>query len=96
MECADNTEIAVHDSQLRVASFMYYEGGVNNNKITIGRNMGWGAVSNVVINGRVGLSNTNPQSMLHLGNCEVINSAPVIVFGKNVNNTGVRNAFMGY
>jgi hypothetical protein len=46
--------------------------------------------------GRVGISNTNPQSMLHLGNCEVINSAPVIVFGKNVNNTGFRNAFMGY
>jgi hypothetical protein len=34
--------------------------------------------------------------MLHLGNCEVLNSAPVIVFGKNVNNTGYRNAFMGY
>ena len=47
-------------------------------------------------NGRVGIANTNPQSMLHLGNCEVINSAPVIVFGKNVNNVGFRNAFMGY
>jgi hypothetical protein len=46
--------------------------------------------------GRIGVANTNPQSMLHLGNCEVINSAPVIVFGKNVNNTGFRNAFMGY
>ena len=53
MECADNTEIAVHDSQLRVASFMYYEGGINNNKITIGRNMGWGVLTNVVINGTV-------------------------------------------
>jgi len=46
--------------------------------------------------GRIGVANTNPQSMLHLGNCEVINSAPVIVFGKNVNNTGFRNSFMGY
>ena len=46
--------------------------------------------------GRIGVANTNPQSMLHLGNCEVINSAPVIVFGKNVNNVGFRNAFMGY
>ncbi len=34
--------------------------------------------------------------MLHLGNCTVLNSAPVIVFGKNVNGTGFRNAFMGY
>jgi hypothetical protein len=46
--------------------------------------------------GRNGVANTNPQSMLHLGNCEVLNSAPVIVFGKNVNGTGFRNAFMGY
>ncbi len=45
--------------------------------------------------GRVGISNTNPQSMLHLGNCELFGSAPVIIFGKN-NGTGFRNAFMGY
>jgi hypothetical protein len=46
--------------------------------------------------GRVGISNTNPQAMLHLGNCEVINSAPVFVFGKNVQNLGQRNALVGY
>jgi hypothetical protein len=46
--------------------------------------------------GRIGAANTNLQSMLHLGNCKVLNSAPVIVFGKNVNSTGFRNAFMGY
>ena len=40
MECADNTEIAIHDAATRVASFMYYEGG--NNRFHIGRNMGWG------------------------------------------------------
>jgi hypothetical protein len=45
---------------------------------------------------RNGVANTNPQSMLHLGNCTVLNSAPVIVFGKNVNGTGFRNAFIGY
>jgi len=39
MECADNTEIAVHDANLRVASFMYYEGGANN-RITIGKRYG--------------------------------------------------------
>jgi hypothetical protein len=46
-------------------------------------------------NGRVGINNTNPQSYLHLGNCEVTGSAPVIVFGKNTGG-GARNAFMGY
>ncbi len=53
MECADNTEIAVHDTGVRVASLLYFEGGINNYKITIGRDMGWGAISNVVINGNV-------------------------------------------
>lgn len=38
MECAVNTEIAVHDGGDRVASFMYYSGNV----FTIGRDMGWG------------------------------------------------------
>ena len=46
--------------------------------------------------GRVGISNNAPLSMLHIGNCEVANSAPVIVFGKNVSGTSFRNAFMGY
>ena len=50
----------------------------------------------IVRNGNIGIQNTNPLSMLHLGNCTVVNSAPVIVFGKNVNGTGFRNAFMGY
>ncbi len=46
--------------------------------------------------GRFGISNSDPLSMLHLGNCTVTNSAPVIVFGKNVNGTDYRNAFIGY
>ncbi len=50
---------------------------------------------NIETNGRVGISNTNPQSMLHFGICEVLNSAPVIIFGKN-NGPGFRSAFMGY
>ena len=45
--------------------------------------------------GRVGIQNNNPQSMLHLGNCEVVGSAPVIIFGKNTGG-GARNAFVGY
>ena len=47
------------------------------------------------IGSNLGIQNTNPQSMLHLGNCEVNGSAPVIIFGKN-NGPGIRNAFLGY
>jgi len=43
LETLDNTEIAVHDSGLRVASMMYYDGPSNH--FTIGRNMGWGETS---------------------------------------------------
>jgi len=49
LEAADNTEIAVHDSGTRVASLMYYEGA--NNRIHLGRNMGWGGTSTVNVNG---------------------------------------------
>jgi hypothetical protein len=38
MECAINTEIAIHDAGDRVASFMYYAGNV----FTMGRDMGYG------------------------------------------------------
>tara|TARA_R110000782_G_scaffold114860_3_gene205000 strand:+ start:173 stop:1219 length:1047 start_codon:yes stop_codon:yes gene_type:complete len=41
LECANNTEIAVHDSGQRVASLIYYQGG-STNRIHIGRDMGWG------------------------------------------------------
>ncbi len=52
MECNANTEIVVHDSGNRLASLMHFEGD-NTNKITIGRNMAWGAISNVDINGKI-------------------------------------------
>jgi hypothetical protein len=48
-----------------------------------------------VFTGRIGVSNLFPLSMLHLGNCEVAGSSPVIVFGKNTGG-GYRNAFIGY
>jgi hypothetical protein len=47
--------------------------------------------------GRVGVNNTDPQSMLHLGNSDVSGSNPAIVFGKRLaDNTGSRNAFISY
>ena len=58
LECSVNTEIAVHNANTRVASLMYYEGDANN-RITIGRNMGWSAISSVVINGALSLKNSD-------------------------------------
>lgn len=59
LETSDNTEIAVHDSGTRVASLMYFQGG-GANKITIGRDMGWGVspvnfAGDVALNGNVAL-----------------------------------------
>ncbi|MBI4320850.1 MAG: hypothetical protein HY675_20350 [Chloroflexi bacterium] len=58
LEAADNTEIAVHDSATRLASLSYYEGGLN--RITIGRDMGWGPIGTVAINGNVGIGTNAP------------------------------------
>jgi hypothetical protein len=94
MECENNTEIAVHDAGQRVSSLMYYQGGVSSNKITIGRDMGWG-VSNVVINGNVGIQNTSPWVDLNLGNVDVGGSSGSLVFGKNNGSGGTRNFRQG-
>jgi len=59
LECENNTEIAVHDAGHRIASLMYFEGGLNTNRITIGRNMAWGAIDNVIVNGLLSVSATN-------------------------------------
>ncbi len=52
LECSFNTEIAVHDSGTRLAYAIYYEGNANN-QITIGQDMGWGAIKNIVICGNI-------------------------------------------
>jgi hypothetical protein len=51
LETLDNTEIAIHYSNSRLASFMYYESA--NNRFTIGRDMGSGAISAVNIQGNL-------------------------------------------
>ncbi len=50
LETQTNTEIAVHDSGTRIASLLYYEGDAAN-RITIGRDMGWGPISTVAVAG---------------------------------------------
>ena len=45
----------------------------------------------------MGFGNTNPQSYLHLGNCDLAGSSPVLLFGKRLaNSSGFRTAFIGY
>jgi hypothetical protein len=67
LETLENTEIAVHDDGIRLASFMYYEGA--NNSFTIGRDMGWGAISTVnvqgslKVNGKVDSQNARIQAI---------------------------------
>lgn len=58
LETATNTEIAVHDSGTRLASLMLYEGDAVN-RITIGRDMGWGTIGQVVMNGAVVAGNSD-------------------------------------
>ncbi len=57
--------------------------------------VGVSASGGMLIGTYLGIQNTTPLSILHLGNCTVTNSAPVIVFGKNTGG-GSRNAFIGY
>ena len=52
MECQDNTEIAIHDAGNRVASFMYYVGGTTN-QFFIGRDMGWGGITQTTFTGNL-------------------------------------------
>lgn len=64
LEALDNTEIAVHDFSSRLASVAYYEGALN--RITIGRDMGWGAISIISLYGNVGVGVTNPTNKLDI------------------------------
>ena len=45
MECADYTEICVHDSGTRLASLLYYNGPAG--QVWIGKDKGWGAMATV-------------------------------------------------
>jgi hypothetical protein len=60
LECADVTEIAVHDSGASIHSLMYYS---TNGNITIGRNMGYNT-ANVNIAGNLSVGGTNINSII--------------------------------
>ena len=76
LECNSNTEIAVHDNGHRLASCMYYEGDLNN-KITIGRDMGWGAIKSVTI---CGFIVGNGSALTALNYNSIINSPDLSVY----------------
>ena len=83
LEATDNTEIAVHDWGTRVASFMYFEGAAAN-RLTIGRDMGWGTISAVNINGNVGLGVAAPAKKLDVNGSMFVGNS--ISLGKGVTN----------
>jgi hypothetical protein len=83
-ECADNTEIAVHDSGSRVASLMHYEGSPH--RITIGRDMGWGTIASVRMYGSQSYPN-RPVAMVGKTNGRVY-SPNVIVYDTVLYNDG--------
>ncbi len=64
LETNGSTEIAVHDSGNRLTSLMHCEGG-STNRITIGRDMGWGTTP-LVVAGGIGIGTANPEAKLHL------------------------------
>ena len=94
MECGNNTEIAIHDNATRLASLMYYEGV--DNKITLGRNMGWGTISTIVINGNTGIGTINPSSKLHIEHSSTsLNTSNGGLYVYNSNNTATSSSVIG-
>jgi hypothetical protein len=82
MECTDNTEIAIHDSGNRVASFMYYEGGATN-RFQIGRNMFWGNIGTIALWGNVGIGTATPSTLL-----DVVGGTPILTLRTSGNAEG--------
>ena len=81
LECSSKTEIAVHDGGTRIASTMYYEGNLVN-QITIGRDMEWGAISSVVINGNI---IGNGTALTNLNYNAITNKPDLTVYATNTN-----------
>ena len=63
MECLNNTEIAIHDNGNRVVSALQYLGGTTST-IVIGRDMGWGTIGTIVLNGNVGIGTATANTKL--------------------------------
>ena len=71
MECANNTEIMIHDAGNRLVSPMAYYGGPYNNRIYIGRDMYWGSTpvtipNSLTIDGSLYFTNRIQDHILNL------------------------------
>jgi hypothetical protein len=79
LETKADTEIAVYDSGDRLASLLYYQGELEN-RLTIGRDMGWGPLSKIALmpSVGVGIGTANPLATLHVnGNTWITGDAVV-------------------
>ena len=85
LNCKDKTEIAVHDALDRVVSLIAYD----SNKITIGRNMAWGAIGSVEIVG-----NTKIMKDITLGSSTTTDLNTHLTIGSATIDGG--HAIMGY
>ena len=86
LECLNNTEIAVHDNGTRISSLMYFEGSTNN-RLTIGRDMGYGEISKIILNGNVGIGTSSPQKKLDIRSP----NAEIQIYGNSTGDTaGIR------
>ena len=92
LECSNNTEIAVHDGGTRVASLMHYEGSPN--RITIGRDMGWGTISSVRMYGSQSYPN-RPVAMVGKSNGRVYSPNVIVYNIVSYNDGGLYNTGNG-
>lgn len=97
LETAANTEIAVHDANTRIASLMYYEGDAAN-RITIGRDMAWGAIGTLVLNGNVGIGTSSPGAKLDVaqGAGLVIRTEPAPASSVHIGRSGENSLQFDY
>jgi len=82
LECLNNTEIAVHDNGTRISSLMYFEGG-SNHRLTIGRDMGYGEISKIILNGNVGIGASSPEKKLDIRG----DNAQIQIYGNSTEDT---------
>jgi len=90
LETNGSTEIAVHDSGNRLTSLMYCEGDPTN-RITIGRDMGWGTTQ-LVIPGSIGIGTTNPDAKLQIVDVPQEAHGHTLIIGR----TDASNMRLGY
>jgi hypothetical protein len=77
-----------------------YDTGVNGTNLTFnarpGSDNAFNTVMTITNGGLVGIGNTNPKALLHLGNASVSNSNATLILAKNNGLGGTRHNLIGY